>query len=342
MESNTTIADIAKTLKLRKATQKTTALFLGAKAGGLFRSSRLYDLLRSVGPNDLYNLPPLERYRECYHILCDPKYSLQDINHVLADKELVKQITIELPELCVAELMKQNIFNPILSVSVYGEFEEAFRQMGMKETLNFDVAWPRSGSSMPRIHTEQTDRFALIKVFGDIASRDYNINKRVKHLDENEGLKNLMHDLRDRNILVVGVDQSWDQHILSSLFQCSGDGSVWYVNDEEPARDSLLSDYLKQCEADLLLGVDGLYGNFFKSLCEHITGATPTYQAAVEKVMKELEENQNIIRRLTDEVGGLREEIRSLQSELRQFFSSSPPPKRTRKIRISTKTVEEK
>src|SRR5579859_1635730 len=139
------IARMATILKMRKRTQTPTALFLGAKAGGLFRSLQLSDELRFFGPSDLYSLTPLERYHECYQILSDPIFSPQDINHILASKALLQEIRAETPELCIAELLKQGIFNPILSVSLYGEFEEALQQVGMKEVLDFVVARPNSG-----------------------------------------------------------------------------------------------------------------------------------------------------------------------------------------------------
>ncbi len=349
MDQKFDIVQMASKLKLRKQTQGTTALFLGAKAGGLFRSFQLYKLLSSVGPSDLYSLLPVERYRRCYNILCDTRFSLQDIHDILTDKVLMQEIRAEVPELCIAELVKQGFFNPILSVSMYGEFEEAFQQMGMKGMLDFAVVSPKSGASMPRIRTEKRYLFTLIKVFGDIESREYNVNRRVKHLEESQALKEILHDLRDANILMVGVDQVWDQYIVPALLSCSDSdadsGRVWYVNDEEPAKNTLLSDYLKLCKAEHILGVDGHYENFFRSLCWHITGAVPTYQAvleALEKVNRELRENQNAIRKLADEIGDLREGIGGLQSELRPFLVSPSARSHTRKANTTSKIVEEK
>jgi hypothetical protein len=344
MEPKFNIADMANILKERKQTQTATALFLGAKAGGLFRSLQLYSTLGSFGLSDLQSLTPLERYHRCYNILFDFHFSLQDIHDILTDKVLLQEIRAEIPELCIAELMKQGHFNPLLSVSIYREFEEAFQQMGMKEQLDFAVTWPKSDASKSYVHSEKNNIFTLIKFFGDIASKDYSINRRDEYIEEDKEIKRAINSLRDIDILIVGEDQVWDQHVIQSLFPHST-GSVWYVNDEEPAKDSALSDYLKDCDAKFILGADGHYENFFRSLCWHITGAVPTYQAgweALEKVKKELGENQSAIRKLADEIGGLREEIRGLHSDLRQFLASSLALGRTRKANETSKNVEEK
>jgi len=280
MESTTAIADIANRLKLRKNIQGTTALFLGAKTGGLFRSSRLYNVLSPFGQSNLPSLTPLERYREYYKILCAPFFSPQDIYPVLTDKVLLQEIKAEVPELCVAELSKRGFFNPILSVSMYREFEEAFQQLAMRELEEFVVVWPKKGDSLSLGHAEKRAMYTFIKVFGDIAAREYNVNQRTRYLEENEAFTKRITDLRNANILIVGADKVWDQHVFKYLFPHSA-GNVWYVNDEEPARDSILLEYLEDCKAEFILGPNGQYESFFKDLYLHLTRAIPPYQAPV-------------------------------------------------------------
>src|SRR5579859_941273 len=268
------VKKVADILKLREKTEAITALFLGAKAGAFFRSLQ-YSTLGSFGlRTDFSSLTPLERCHECYRILCDPLFTLQDVDFVLTEKDLLKEIRAAVPELCIAELTKRGIFNPILSVSIYKEFEEAFQQMEMRELQEFVVVWPKKGGDMSRSLTGGRDAYALIKVFGDIAAREYNVNQRFRYLEENKALTKIITDLRNTDILIVGADQIWDQHVFRYLFPHSI-GGVWYVNDEAPAKDSALSEYLKDCQAELILGPDGQYENFFRSLSWHITGTVP-------------------------------------------------------------------
>src|SRR5262249_2026223 len=111
------IDEMVRQLKLRNKTKGTTALFLGAKAGGLFRSLQVSSTLGPVGLSDFSLLSPLERYHRCYRILSGPGFSSLDVHDVLTEKVLLQEIKAEEPELCVAELTKRGFFSPVLSVS---------------------------------------------------------------------------------------------------------------------------------------------------------------------------------------------------------------------------------
>jgi len=321
MESSTTITDIVNRLKLRKEIQGTTALFLGAKAGGLFRSWQLYSTLGRIGLNDdLSGKTPLERYHWFYKLLRDYQYSPQDVIGLLTDNILLQEIRAEVPELCIAELLKQGFFNPILSVSIYREFEEAFQQRGMRELEEFVVVWPKKGGGISLSQTEKRKLNTFIKVFGDIAAREYNVNERLKYLEENKAFTKRITDLRNASILIVGADQVWDKHVFRYLFPHS-DGDVWYINDEEPAENSILLEYLEDCKAGFILSANGQYENFFRNLCLHLTGAVPSHQTVVEQAKREPKENQNAFQELTNEISSLREEIRGLTERVTSVLS---------------------
>ena len=71
-ESPESLKQIARMLNARKrAGGPPTVLFLGSRAGSLFRRPSLVDQLKGFSNRDMLNMTPIERFHECYQIIED-------------------------------------------------------------------------------------------------------------------------------------------------------------------------------------------------------------------------------------------------------------------------------
>ena len=59
------ITDVARWLERRRIAGESTVLFLGAKAGGLFRSKPLYSTVQYFSPRTFNDLSRIEQFGEC-------------------------------------------------------------------------------------------------------------------------------------------------------------------------------------------------------------------------------------------------------------------------------------
>lgn len=302
-----------------------TTIFLGAKAGALFRSQHLYNQLKSFGNQSLYSFPLLERFKQCYQILTS-NYDAHNIQGILESNALLKEIRPEMPELCVAQLMKKGIFKYILSTGVHKEFEQAFERMEMERNRDFTMYWPRRHKEMPSGAENQQGIFTFYKLFGDVHD-GCTIKDRLDYMEEYKDLARIADGLRTVNMLIIGLDATWDRDIIPALFPRSG--MTWYVNDEEPQENEPLREYIKKSNVKCFLGPDGRYDNFIRELCWHMTSSMPVNQAALailEEIRNEVRANQRTLQRLSEETEELRrlgEEREVLRIELGQLLTSS-------------------
>jgi hypothetical protein len=270
---------MARMLKIRKnAGGPPTVLFLGSRTGSLFRHSFLADLLTAFSNRNLSNMTPVERFHECYRILEDFKRQNQDRDiHAIIRKALHEK-RVEVADLCVAELMKQGIFDLIITTNIGSELEEAFRQSGMIEHRDFEAVIsephePLSGG------IAKGHGFKIIKASGDVFSERYSIcgygiGSKEFFLDKHPTLKASIEQIKEENMLMVGFDYRWDRHFIRAGFPRRV-GSLWYVNEEQTREDSLLSSYLQDYAAMRLEDTTGEYEPFFMKLCNAL-GIIPT------------------------------------------------------------------
>ncbi len=263
------IMTMAEFLKLRRKTQSTTVLFLGSRTGGLFRSSLLYDILRPFN-TDLERLLPLQKFSAYFRIL--DTLDLGDVYEIV--RTALNQINIGEADVYVAQLAKRRFFNMLVTTNIDDLLKQAFVWTGMKEPRDFDVLIAKSKTEKSPL-TGRKSPFTIIKAFGDLATGEYAIKSRVRHLEAAKNLKEIMDDIRDWNILIVGLDPAWDQHIMRVLFPRNG--TVWYVNEESPSEDSALADYLRECKAQCIIGPEGQYEHFFHDLYDLVADSSDPY-----------------------------------------------------------------
>ena len=80
----------------------------------------------------------------------------------------------------------------------------------MRELYDFEVLIPER--TVARADTMPARM--VIKVFGDIYSRVYNVTNRDFYLDSLPDLKSLLERHLARDVLVIGFDPVWDAEIL--------------------------------------------------------------------------------------------------------------------------------
>lgn len=260
------LPQMASLLKVRQDAGTHTALFLGAKTGKLFQNRQLYSTLKQFGPGSFDSLPPQEQFQECYRILGRQVFNAHDLYLILL--RALENIRIEASDLMLAELARQGIFNPLITTNIDTGLEQALGRAGIKRLTEFEVFIPNK----QRLHFDV--KVQVIKAFGDLESQEYAVNQRLQYLENHKDLQEIIENARKRNVLMIGVDPIWDEALIPQFFHQDG-AALWYVNDEHPPPNSLLSRFLEQHQASLFIRNDGNYESFFKILHWHITREVP-------------------------------------------------------------------
>jgi hypothetical protein len=318
---------IAKILNTRKeAGGPATVLFLGSRTGSLFRLPVLTNLLKVFSNRDTVNMTPVEQFREWYQIL--EEFKKEDLDHdihAIICKALQEK-RIEVADICVAELMKQGIFDRIITTNIGSELERAFHQSGMEEPHDFQIIIPGPGEAVAGRMTK-SHPFKIIKASGDVVSQrysicGYNIHSKDLFLDKYPKLKTSVEQVKDEHMLMIGFDYKWDKHIMPTIFPRRA-GSLWYINEEQTTEASPLFSDLQDCDAKRLEGPLGGYEPFFVNLYRHVLGFIPTYQTtpnqptAMEKTL--LNEMPNTQPNLQNDVSYLKTMLQSQETMVRDI-----------------------
>ena len=77
------IAEIAHALKMKKNNNQSMVLFLGSRAGALFRSQPFYEFMKPYSTRSFGKLSDQERFVECYKLLQQERFGDRDIHNIL-------------------------------------------------------------------------------------------------------------------------------------------------------------------------------------------------------------------------------------------------------------------
>lgn len=260
------LPQMASLLKFRQDAGTRTALFLGARTGKLFHNQQFYATLRQFGASSFDSLPPRAQFQECYRILERQAFNPHDLHLILL--RALEDLRIEASDLLLAELARQAIFNPLITSNIDTTLEKALAWAGLKRMTEFEVFIPG------KQHLYFDVKVQVIKAFGDLESQEYAVNKRLQYLENHKDLHEILENNRKRNLLMIGVDPIWDEPLIPTFFPQEG-ASLWYINDEYPPQDSLLSRLLEQNQASFFIRSEGSYDSFFKILHWLITREVP-------------------------------------------------------------------
>ncbi len=303
--------ELIKLFEMRKVTGRRTVLFLGARAGGLFRSKSLYQDIQGFGI-DISNFNKLSRtgqFGECYPLLERLRYSESDMDGFLT--KYLQNLDISEADTCLAELVKQGLFDIIISTNIDDVLERAFAQVEMKEIHDFQVFIPKNDTTEKIVRPEIKLICTIVKAFGDLASRDYKTVRREFNLDDDKNLKGFLESTLERDILVIGYDPVWDRGI-ERAFPARGD-SLWFVDEEEPPKDSLLSHSLRDRRGKCIVGS---YESFIQALHWHIMGARPLNYQLTRDIFGQLGEISSQLQAIRKELATLREETSRLSKSI--------------------------
>jgi hypothetical protein len=308
----TSVLEIATFLKTRKSVNNRTVLFLGARAGGLFRNPILYESIKNFSKSTFDELSESDQFHECYTVLSDAnRFTEIDVYDILLAS--LNQSTDREEDKLLVSLVKEDYFDIIISTNIDTLLENACRDE-MRELNDFNV-FIAGLHSKGEIVRRGTKHCTIVKAFGDFMSRRYNTVGDEFNRDNDIHLKEFLESSLKRNILVVGFDSKWDRPI-ERAFPMSPEGSLWYVNEEAPVANSLIAEVIEQRRGKSLIGLEGSYKNFVKDLRSQLsTGTRPIGFDSMLNVPTQLQQ-------LQEEIASLRSEITALRTDLQLFMTS--------------------
>src|SRR5215813_7289163 len=123
------IKEMARWLEMRRNNNHPTVLLLGARAGALFRSDHFFNCLRAFSSRDLSHLPRAVQFSEYYLTLVNGQFSETDIHSIF--RTSFQNLTLTKADLCLAELVKQDHFDEIISTNIDNLLVSSFLQIEM-------------------------------------------------------------------------------------------------------------------------------------------------------------------------------------------------------------------
>ncbi|GCF08433.1 SIR2 family protein [Dictyobacter arantiisoli] len=282
-----TIEEIVKRLDMEKLNGNPTTLLLGSRAGGLFRSAHFYTVFLSFGDPGYANLSPHEKFKECYNLF--HKYMRQSSEtsiHALLQAS-VKDLEISKGDVGLVELVQQGYFSEIITTNIDDQLEKAFQQAGLREPFDVKVILPDKDIQA----TQYTSKYRITKVYGDLLSRRYDIKVRLDFLDgeHRHELETYLRRALAQNILMIGIDPSWDADILSLFPEKAG--TIWFINEEDLQDKPLIAHLFAHRTVSYLTGPRGSYENFINILYRYLgPSVIPIHHKTTFEIMALLEQ----------------------------------------------------
>jgi hypothetical protein len=264
--------EIAKLLARRKTSFHPTVLFLGSRAGGLFRSQALLDSMQGFSRHNLTTLPQQDMFTQSYQFLSGLQSGESELHSHL--KSFLRDVACSEADRYLAELIRQRLFSIIVSTNIDDLLEQALSKTGMRKPFDFDIVLPENADDLELDYSEPRLYCRIIKPFGDLATRPYKLVKRNGYLDGNARFKKLLEDTLARDILVVGLDATWDEEIIRAFLPKAN--SLWFVNEETLLDHPLISRIFQgRQQVRYITGPQGAYEAFFKALHSHLISTAP-------------------------------------------------------------------
>src|SRR5436309_8344862 len=319
--SKSTIADMAYLLKSRKDNRNPTVLFVGARAGGLFRSRELYNLgqLYTNRPS-FRRLPLSEQFSECFKVLMSDRLGEADRHNLLIDS--LRNQSFSPADVALASLVKEGVFDIIISTNIDGLLQEAFNSVNLRPGLDYQVRIPQRFFYSESESIFTGSKPTLIKVFGDLAAHQY--RTKPSYLRDYRDLRRDLGSYLRRDILLIGFDPTWDQEIDDIL--PSDGGSVCYVDKELPAETSRLSRILKNRNGSKLLNIT--YDLFLQKLYNYLREEVPSSDGLVQAMSSQIQEVSELfkqiqeIRRQVDQIQEIHERVKQIHGGISYLQTS--------------------
>ncbi len=295
---NADLEEIAAQLQQRKERHHRTALVLGARTGGFFRSSYLYEILRLFSPHHFSDLSHLEQFSECYSILARPLFNKVDTHSILQTS--LQDVAVTKADIHLAKLAKRGYFDEIITTNTDDILEQSLLQIGMREYRDFEVFTP-VGVMRSRLQTERSSSFRISKMFSNLASRNYDIDPDGIG---NRTIRNFVQPILAREILVIGIDPLWDKELLRAI--PAGERVIWFVNEEAVPESSIIADLQQARPIEYVGGKNGGYEYFMTNLYATLLETSSLNASGDDSnILHQLRVIQNELRTLKDQIADL-------------------------------------
>src|SRR5579859_4848198 len=195
------VARIAEGLRIRQKLQAPSLLFLGARAGALFRSQNLYDELSRFSYHSLAAFDQIAKFQACVRLLEQDRFSNTDIHYTLL--RLLQASYGQDTEQYLAALIRLNFFQLIVTTNIDVGLEMALSRINLHAKSDFDVFIPsvRSRSSAPPLSIRRArdsyPPFTLVKLYGELAMDRYDFKHRGKAFESGTQLYQQLRDMRN-------------------------------------------------------------------------------------------------------------------------------------------------
>jgi hypothetical protein len=214
---------------MRRRSAHPTVLFLGSRAGGLFRSQALLDAVQEFPRSPLGGQAQQDPFAASYQFLNELQPGASELHSHLT--RFLREVTVSEADSCLAELIKLKLFSTIISTNIDGLLEQALENAGLRKPFDFDVVIPEQGHDPDFGFAEGRLYCRIIKPFGDLAARRYKMVRRNGYLDSEPQLKSFLENTLGADVLVVGLDVNWDREIVRAFLPKAN--SLWFVHDED-------------------------------------------------------------------------------------------------------------
>jgi hypothetical protein len=261
----TTIEEIARQLALRRQISFPTVLFLGSRAGGLFRSQALAETVR-----DFPGLPPAQdQFATAYHFFERLGSGEEELRSLLRD--FLRAVAVSNADLSVAQLIKQNLFHTVVSTNIDSLLERALDKVGIQRIFEFEVVIPERDRERG-FNVGPADRqlyCRIIKSFGDLSVRSsYQIGGHKRDLESGEALREWLEFTLKGDVLVVGFDVLWDQEIARAFLPSTN--PLWFIHEEVLLDHQLIRTMFDGRPVKYIAGPEGSYDAFFRAICQRL------------------------------------------------------------------------
>jgi hypothetical protein len=256
-----TVATIAASLKAARGQHKRPVLFLGSRTGGLYRNENLYETLKVFSFRRFDSLSNLEKFEECHKILYSKYFNEDERYHLMMSA--LSSFWYREEDKILATLVRDGLFDAIVTTRIDLLLEEAYMIWDMKEPNDYQVITQDTYSDIkPKSGFPMYGR--IIKIFSNEDTGDESPREGPITLSEHMFKQFVKSKLTDET-LIIGYDALWDK-VLEQVIPTNG-GKIWYINEEIASlQDTQLSLVLKERDSRFLIGNQGNYSSFFKTL----------------------------------------------------------------------------
>ncbi|QBD79925.1 hypothetical protein EPA93_29665 [Ktedonosporobacter rubrisoli] len=308
----TDITGIADMLGARRSGNKRTVLILGAHAGAFFENMGLYEHVSKYSMRSFERLSVLEKFEECFKILRD-RFNESDVDTLLrvAVKD-EKSLVAREEDDCVAELVKEGYFELIISTNIDTILEGALRQAKMQEPYDYSVFNVGRDSGSPAMRTRPKYGL-LLKLFGDLGSRQYTLIKEEFDLATDRELKDYLEEVLCGDVLIVGYDPVWDEPLERAISISERSRDIIFVGEDLPPISSNMIKALQRRKGSYLVGRDGSYATFMRKLHRQILNRLPISYEAMSKIGNRLRNIEGKVQKLEEQIEVLKEQNEALK-----------------------------